>query len=253
MKVINRYKVMLIGHSVAELVRTLGVAISVILVATVSSVSVYADNINPGLFSANSSPYGRSTLDWTMEWWKWLISVPEERNPMLDQTGINCAEKQNDTNVWFITGNQGGETKRSCTIPYGKAIFFGHGYECSTYEYPKLKTFEELHDCALELKNTLINLKYRASLDGVELKNLTSYEKISPEFKIYYPPNAIWVPPERTGLSPAAADTYFIFMEPLSEGPHLFEVESSGDILNPNTGASQHQAMHVTYELNIQK
>jgi hypothetical protein len=253
MNAINRYTVMFTRYSVAESARTLGVAISVILMTTVSTSSIYADNTNPGLFSANSTPYGKSTLDWTMEWWKWLIGTPAERNPMKDQTGINCGENQNDTNVWFITGNEGGDTKRSCTIPYGKAIFFGHGYECSTYEYPHLDTFQELHDCAIDSKNALIKWKYRASLDGVELKNLTSYEEISPEFEIYYPPKAIWVPPETTGVSRAAADTYFIFFEPLSEGQHVFDVESTGDILDPNTGEKQHQAMHVTYELTIKR
>jgi hypothetical protein len=246
---INRHTVMFTQYSVAGSARKLSVAISVILMATISTSSIYADDINPGLFSSNSSPYGKSTVDWTMEWWKWLISIPAERNPMKDQTGTNCAENQNNPNVWFITGNEGGETKRACTIPSGKAIFFGHGYECSTNEYPNLKTYEQLRDCAIGFKNDLINLKYRASLDGVELKNLTTYEKISPEFEIYYPPNAIWG--EQTGVSPAAADTYFIFIEPLSEGKHVFDVESTGDILNPNTGQIQHQAMHVTYELTI--
>ena len=216
----------------------------------ITSLTVYADGINPGLFPVNSSPYGRSTLDWTMEWWKWLIGVPADKNPMKDLTGINCAQNQNDPNVWFITGNEGGATERTCTIPHGKAIFFGHGYECSTSEYQNLKNYEQLNKCAIESKDLLINWKYRASLDGVELRNLTSYEKISPQFKIDYPSNPVW---GIEGTSPAAADTYFIFMEPLSEGKHVFEVQSSGDIVNPDTNQAQNQAMQVKYNLIIKK
>src|SRR3954449_9403663 len=109
--------------------------------------SVYADNINPSLFSIDSSPYGISNNDWSIKWWKWFTEIPQDQNPATDKTGKLCSTNQNDPNVWFIIGVLEGRAERTCKIPNGKAVFFAHGIECSKIEN-KLNTDDELKKCA---------------------------------------------------------------------------------------------------------
>jgi hypothetical protein len=57
------------------------------------------------------------------EWWQWTLSFPEAESPQLDATGERCTVGQRGS-VWFLVGNFGGTTTRSCTIPKGKTLFF---------------------------------------------------------------------------------------------------------------------------------
>ena len=49
----------------------------------------------PETFPPRTDPYGLSYGEWSAEWWKWLHSSPEDRNPATDTTGAFCAENQN--------------------------------------------------------------------------------------------------------------------------------------------------------------
>ena len=46
---------------------------------------------------------GLSYGQWTVKWWQWSLSIPSERNPVLDDTGINAGENQPE-DVWFLAG-----------------------------------------------------------------------------------------------------------------------------------------------------
>ena len=54
--------------------------------------SVWADSINPSLYSKDDKPYGQ----WTANFWKWMISIPQQNNPNNDPTGAKCAINQKD-------------------------------------------------------------------------------------------------------------------------------------------------------------
>jgi hypothetical protein len=47
--------------------------------------------------------------------------MPKNINPAYDDTGKNCAQKQNGL-VWFLGGTFGHAVNRVCDIPTGKAI-----------------------------------------------------------------------------------------------------------------------------------
>ena len=47
------------------------------------------------VFPANSKPYGLAYGEWTAKWWQWAYSIPKDINPAYDDTGKNCAQKQN--------------------------------------------------------------------------------------------------------------------------------------------------------------
>jgi hypothetical protein len=210
--------------------------------------SVYADNINPSLFSIDSSPYGTSNNDWSIKWWKWFMEIPQDQNPATDKTGKLCSTSQNDPNVWFIIGVLEGRAERTCKIPNGKAVFFAHGIECSKIEN-KLNTDDELKKCAVEGLPKLVGT-LEASIDGVPLKNLTHYRVTSKPYDVYFPPNNVWGVP--AGTTRSVADTYIIFLKPLSEGNHVFEFKASSPA-NPLVGPTSRHALEVKYNLIVGK
>ena len=56
-------------------------------------------------------------------WWKWALSAPDDRSPVLDRTG-EFADWQQPTDVWFLAGTYGGRVVRRCSMPVGRPVFF---------------------------------------------------------------------------------------------------------------------------------
>lgn len=55
------------------------------------------------------------------DWWQWAGSIPIEVNPIVDETGKYCDAGQRGR-YFFLTGNFGGYTTRSCTVPKGTTL-----------------------------------------------------------------------------------------------------------------------------------
>ncbi len=72
---------------------------------------------------SQSNPYGASYGTWGARWWSWAVSAPVGGNPIQDEDGSLCNLGQSGP-VWFLAGNFGGTTVRSCDVPAGKSIFF---------------------------------------------------------------------------------------------------------------------------------
>jgi hypothetical protein len=47
---------------------------------------VKGDNINPGLYSTNSAPYGIPYQQWTERLWQWDFSLPTAQHPKNNYT-----------------------------------------------------------------------------------------------------------------------------------------------------------------------
>ena len=58
------------------------------------------------VFTRQENPFGKTWEQWTIEWWHWLLSIPKQNNPALDETGENFAVNfnNNDNNVIFLAG-----------------------------------------------------------------------------------------------------------------------------------------------------
>lgn len=54
-------------------------------------------------------------------WWTWAASSPENRNPVVDDTGQWCGEDQPE-DVWFFAGTFGGTVNRRCQVPAGRPL-----------------------------------------------------------------------------------------------------------------------------------
>ena len=70
-------------------------------------------------------PDGNSYAQWTEKWWQWVLSIPEDKNPLNDQTGKNCSTAQSG-NVWFLAGTAGGSVTCNRYYPVRQSVFCCH-------------------------------------------------------------------------------------------------------------------------------
>jgi hypothetical protein len=197
-------------------------------------------SIESMLFAPNSKPYGIKLLEWTIRWWRWLLSGPREKNPAADKSGEYSVLKQDDPNVRFLASTFRGSVLRNCTIPFGKAIFMPIiNYECSFADEPSITTANELE------------LKYRCEIDDIKhlsvtidesiLNNLANYRIRSPVFSIDLQENNILgVDPGHTHM---ISDGFWIFLKPLEIGGH--KVTSLGSCRSGKI------RIETTYDLHI--
>lgn len=78
---------------------------------------------NPLDAKATPHVFGKTIGDWGLEWWRWGLSFATADCPILQDGAVDCSAGQSGK-VWFLAGNFGGASSRSCTVPKGKAIFF---------------------------------------------------------------------------------------------------------------------------------
>ena len=198
---------------------------------------------SPTIFPPDSQPYGLTYGEWTAKWWQWADSIPTTNNPMLDQTGKDCAQGQNQTGpVWFLAGTGAGSAERTCTVPSGKAVLLPIINSVSIRDADQTK--EELLAGNKELLDKVTTVE--ASVDGIPLQNLSSYRIQSPLFNMTLPKDNVLGDPEGTYL--AVSDGYWIFLEPLSPGQH--EIRLHGAIIEPTSPTPSFETV-VTYHLTI--
>ena len=175
-----------------------------------------AGNPNPGVVPVNSNFHGKTYGDWSADWWKWVLSIPADRNPLYDDGTGKFTTKAQSGDVWFLTGSWNGTTELNCTVPAGKAIFLPIiNNECSRVE-GQGKTEKELRACT---KAIIDNVTVKeATIDKRPLKNLNDYRVASRLFVFRLPiDNVLGLP---KGPSPSVSDGYWILLTPLSEGEH---------------------------------
>lgn len=72
------------------------------LIGYISSVNMaMGDNINPGIYSTDSSPKGVKYQEWTARFWQWLYSLAADQHPRENYTPEKCANGQKEQ-VWFL-------------------------------------------------------------------------------------------------------------------------------------------------------
>jgi len=193
------------------------------------------------LFLPESKPYGIIYADWIVKWWKWILSIPKERNPALDKIGNYVNEGQSDPKVMFLSGTFGGPVIRRCKVSSEKSILMPIiNYECSFADEPSIKSVEGLKSkCKSEIDD-IKNISF--SIDQFYLNDLAPYRILSPLFDVHLGENNILdVVQQRTLM---ISDGYWIFLKPLSVGRHRltsFGSCQSGKIM-----------IGVTYDLHVE-
>ena len=225
----------------------------VIGLMVVAAASADASNkvVQPGqVFS------GKSYNELASEWTNWLVVEPFATNPALDPDGRFCDRNQHG-NVWFLASTFGGVVDRTCEIPAGKAIFLSLGGvfvsfapEFPAADDPCSQMATDLEKVRCDVNNDVPvapSISFRASLDGVPVKDLTAYRAQSqPGGFTLQVPNPSFL--TDLGLasgdrSPAVADGYFLFLTPLSPGQHTLSFR----MINPDQSEAG-----VNYTLIVQ-
>src|SRR3989442_13912127 len=161
----------------------------IILTLTVASTNVgKGDDINPGLYSTDSTPYGISYQGWTERWWQWDFAVPAAVHPRENYTSAKCASGQ-DGPVWFLADSLSGTEERACTVPAGKSILVGVLTGESNSGDPGLQNDQDIRRCATEGNDYGV---IGATLDGRRIQNLDQYRIDSGFYNITIPADNIF-------------------------------------------------------------
>ncbi len=205
-------------------------------------------NPNPGIAPIQSKPYGQSYGDWAAAWWTWAEET--DFAPIDDETGEDCHLGQAGP-VWFLAGNNGGFTERTCVVPPGKGLFFpilnGVGtidrddpddldfweflMDFLGFDFDEL-TDEEILRIGI---NWFMDFAHdlNVTINGVPVRQPETYRADSPLF-------------EHLDL-PAVADGYWIMLNPLPPGEHV--IHFSGMLTIEDFGLSFF--LDVTYHLTV--
>ena len=233
-------------------------ALSVALIVPLSVGLADGSLGNPGVLPPNSHPYGKTYVEWSLQWSRWAYSIPFATNPVInDLTGAYCGNGQSGP-VWFLAGTfNPGAITRSCTIPPGKAIFFpiinvNNDYPCPDPNF-KPGPGQSMEDFltngygdipgAKDYIDPVTAADLKVEVDGTSLQNLLSYRKTS---SLYYFTGDIslkdtWDPCVTGTEQPAVQDGYWIMLAPLSAGKHTLHLYGNNGIWAPD----------VTYNLTI--
>jgi hypothetical protein len=199
-----------------------------------------AGSSNPiNIFEPNSTPYDLTYEQHIQNFWKWIISLPKDRNPWQDETGKMCANDQSELNskVFYLSGNGGGRSERTCEVPAGKGLLIPvMVVEISDKEVPG-KSAEELKKIAKKDQDSVTSLYLKLNDKEYKPEDIRKYRKSTGDFGVVYPKNAIFGATE--GPSTAVADGHYIVTQPLSKGNHTIHYKSSlicpgTDCLQPN-------------------
>lgn len=163
----------------------------------------------------SDKPYGLTYGAWTVEWWRWACSVPDNRSPLIDNNGNNAGINQPEKNVWFLAGTWATEKslnipQRDVMVPYGRSILFPViNCEANPVEYPDHKTEKDIIDKVTKDENTIVFKE--AIINNIALPpQRVKSDPVTFSLNISAPHDNL-----KTVDTTAAADGYWIFLKPL--------------------------------------
>jgi hypothetical protein len=194
------------------------------------------------LFEINEKPFGKTWNEWTVEWWKWVLSIPRFNHPAEDMTGKFFYKNQANRKVIFLVGTKGGRAERKITVSSGKSLLIPLiNFTTSFSEEPKLKTDADLIDRAKSDIDDISQIEAR--IDGEEIKDTWKYRVESPPFDFAYPEDNIFGLP--SGPTRGASDGYWLFVKHLLPGEHTISVRGACSSGRRNVG--------VTYNVSVKE
>lgn len=194
-------------------------------------------------FAIGSHPYGISYGRWTVEWWRWFLSIPSRISPASDDSGKYSFVNQPARNVWYLAGKIGDEDKnfpkRFCKIPSSRSILFPViNCEANPLESPDLSTERDLIEHVSTDENSIISKECFLDNKPIPPQRVSADPPIFEiELKEHNPFKV------NGGKTFAAADGYWVFLKPLPRGKHSICFHGSCEYGKLNSGAE--------YELEI--
>jgi hypothetical protein len=198
------------------------VAVALVLITT--SIASAHGSVNPDVLPPTSRVQGVTYGGWIARWWKYALELPFSQNPLVGETGANCAF-QRIGNVAVVVANSTLDVPIQCEVPVGTMLFIEVlGSECSTLEPPPFYggNEAELRACA----QSFVPQDLQASIDGVEVQNLSQYIFTSPMYAFTEPDdNILGVPGGSNGQSVGYGA--YLLLAPLSPGQHTIHVHGA--------------------------
>jgi len=182
------------------------------------------------MYPRKYQPFGKSWEKWTAIWCNWLLSIPREKNPAVDETGKNSSQNQVDANVWFLAGSFGNNipVRRKCTVPNSKAILFPIVNKEDSFAEDLDLIYEQ--ELAMRARNSMDRLIcVQLIVDGKKISNLSEYRVLSEFFDLTFPENNVY--DVNTKNTRAVCDGYWAFLRPLPIGSH--EIYFSAKVFLP--------------------
>jgi hypothetical protein len=200
------------------------------------------------IFPPENKPYGLSYAEHAENFWKWILSLPREKNPMEDTTGDRCTNGQSDTNssVFYLSAAEG-KAERTCKVPAGKGLLIPvMEVEISDKEVPGASV-EELSNAAKKDQDGVNSLYLKVDDREYLMKDLLKYRIHTEPFRVVFPNNGIFGVTQG-GPSTVVSDGFFILTEPLTKGNHTVHYKSS--LICPDPGCTEPAfAEDVTYDI----
>jgi hypothetical protein len=200
----------------------LTVAMALLLITT--TVAGAGGNANSGVLPPNSRVQGLTYGGWLARWWQYALELPASQNPLSGATGENCTF-QRWGSVALVLANSGMDVPIVCEVPVGTMIFLEVlSAECSTLEPPPFYggNEAELRACA----ETFVPTALEASIDGIDVKNLSDYVvESSPLYTFTVPEDNILGVEVATGESVASGA--HLLLAPLTPGKHTIHVKGT--------------------------
>ena len=194
----------------------------------------------------------QSLQDLSTQWWQWVLSIPPSANPLTDTTGADCMVGQRGA-TWFLAGNGGGTTTRTCSIPQGTMLFF------PVINFVNVNTPNVCGQDANNIPVATLRAQIAPFIDGAsklsvkvdnkEVKNLLQRVQSSvfavalPEDNVFDAPCASLGGVPAGIYSPAVDDGFYVDLPPLPVGKHTLHFHAE------NTGAGF--VVDVTYNLTV--
>jgi len=184
------------------------------------------DSIN--IFSPKDSPFGLTYEEHAKGFWNYLLSIPSDQNPKLDQTGESCGvgqeNKENNSPVFYLANGRG-QSQRTCTIPYGKGVLIPvMVVEVSDHQRPNA-TVDDLNRIATKDQDSVTSMYLKIDDKEYDFEFLKSYRIHTDAFDVVFPENAIYE--ASPGKSKAVADGHYIITDVLPKGKHEIHFKSS--------------------------
>lgn len=192
------------------------------------------------VLSSDSLLGGHTVAEWSVRWWRWLLSMPRMESPAFDLTGRNCSLYQVYPEVYFLCqtiGNSESQVIRNVTIPKNKALFMPIINWISISGVDG-ETVEELDSVAKKKIDAVTDLELK--LDGRHVGGLNKYRSRSRVFDIILPKNNVL--DATSGSRRCVSDGYWIFLKPTKK---IFTLSSFGSC---SSGVNR---IGVNYELSV--
>lgn len=225
----------------------------------------FASGINNDVYSKDESPFGTTHEDWVAKWWNWSfpIGIDPETNNWAGLKENGCLMNKENSMVMLVDTAAGGKWTQQCKISQSDGILIPiwtgecnkAEKECQNYSFEQLKKAARGFDLGKIKGEVKVDNIPIAKLDVVDYTTNTNEnvsEVYTKEFNATIPePGAGHIPSEKSGIFPAAAHGWFVFLKPLAPGNHTVYYENS---VEPTTlsGAENVNTAQMTYHFKVE-